>query len=380
MEMCVCSPQQKGGPHMCFVQVGLCTSTSSMAMGSDYMAYVGPSCSRRSKRLGLKAADPQIRIEQIAPTNRIARIAQLKENQTLLAPKAQGSALLRHIADNVGPRKSASGEGKILLQSVPATTPASSSMSSAEEQLRTLTGMLRKTRDQLTPETQAYLTTLNVQATRTTAKSLHSAVSKLEKAQNGLTEVQGARLQLHCKWRNFVTEAVERWTQSTEDFKKEDQIEAQIQATKDALPEIKEQYTQTHTQMGRKATAVEISDDEDNKIDAASAKISDGLQQMMGSLTHLKETADQMVEEQQQGGQTTLPWRRRSARRAVFYGARQDEALGSAYCLGHEHGTFNTALAYWTHSICDEPTFKSVWAASFEGLQAAFDLDLPLTS
>ena len=253
--------------------------------------------SRRSKRLGLKATDPQIRIEQIAPTNRIARIAQLKENQTLLAPKAQGSALLRHIADNVGPRKSASGEEKILLQSVPATTPASSSMSSAEEQLRTLTGMLRKTPDQLTPETQAYLTTLNVQATRTTAKSLHSAVSKLKKAQNGLTEVQGARLQLHCKWRNFVTEAVERWTQSTEDFKKEDQIEAQIQAAKDALPEIKEQYTQTHTQMGRKATAVEISDDEDNKIDAASAKISDGLQQMMGSLTHLKETADQMVEE-----------------------------------------------------------------------------------
>ena len=90
--------------------------------------------SRRSKRL--KATDPQIRIEQIAPTNRIARIAQLKENQTLLAPKAQGSALLRHIADNVGPRKSASGEEKILLQSVPATTPASSSMSSAEEQLR----------------------------------------------------------------------------------------------------------------------------------------------------------------------------------------------------------------------------------------------------
>lgn len=81
---------------------------------------------------------------------------------------------------------------------------------SAEEQLRKLTGMLQKSPDQLTPETQAYLTTLNAQATQSIAKSLHNAVTKLEKAQNALTEAQGARLQLHSKWRNFVTEAVTR--------------------------------------------------------------------------------------------------------------------------------------------------------------------------
>ena len=37
-------------------------------------------------------------------------------------------------------------------------------------------------------------------------------------------EAQGGTLQPHSKWRNFVTEAVERWTQSTEDFKKDNQI------------------------------------------------------------------------------------------------------------------------------------------------------------
>ena len=163
-----------------------------------------------------------------------------------------------------------------------------------------MTGLLRKSPDQLTPEAQAYLTSLTVKATHSTAKSLHSSVTKLEKAQNALTEAQGARLQLHSKWRNFVTDAVARWTQSTEDFKKDDQIlEAQIQAAKEALAAIKEQYVQTQTQMGVAGNvSIEISDEE-NKMDAASVKISDGLQQMMGSLTNLKETADQMVEEQQ---------------------------------------------------------------------------------
>jgi len=187
------------------------------------------------------------------------------------------------------------------LQSVPDSTPAATTSSSAEEQLRTLTGLLRKTPGQLTPETQAYLTSLTVKATHSTAKSLHSSVTKLEKAQNALTEAQGARLQLHSKWRNFVTEAVDRWSRSTEDFKKDDQIlEAQIQAAKDALTAIKEQYAQTQTQLGMAGTtSIDISDEEENKMDAASAMISDGLQQMMGSLSNLKQTADQMVEEQQ---------------------------------------------------------------------------------
>ncbi|CAL1132126.1 unnamed protein product, partial [Cladocopium goreaui] len=187
------------------------------------------------------------------------------------------------------------------LQAVPTSTPTAPTSSSAEDQLRTLTGLLRKSPDQLTPETQAYLTSLTVKATHSTAKSLHSSVTKLEKAQNALTEAQGARLQLHSKWRNFVTEAVDRWTQSTEEFKKDDQIlEAQIQAAKDALVAIKEQYAQTQTQLGiAGSSSIEISDEEENKMDAASAKISDGLVQMMGSLTNLKQTADQMVEEQQ---------------------------------------------------------------------------------
>ena len=187
------------------------------------------------------------------------------------------------------------------LQSVPDSTPTPATSSSAEEQLRTLTGLLRRSPDQLTPETQAYLTSLTVKANHSTAKSLYSSVTKLEKAQNALTEAQGARLQLHSKWRNFVTDAVARWTQSTEEFKKDDQIlEAQIQAAKDALIAIKEQYAQTQSQMGMAGvTSIEISDEEENKMDAASVKISDGLQQMMGSLNNLKETADQMVEEQQ---------------------------------------------------------------------------------
>ena len=63
----------------------------------------------------------------------------------------------------------------------------------------------------------------------------------------------------------------------------------------------------------------------------------------------------------------------------AFCRARQDEALGSA-CQGRQLGTFDAVVAYWSHSICDEPSFMSTWAARFEGLQAAFDLGLPTTA
>ena len=57
--------------------------------------------------------------------------------------------------------------------------------------LKTLTGLLRKETEKLTQDTQAYLTTLEVQETQGTAMSLHSAVSKLEKAQKLSTKLKG---------------------------------------------------------------------------------------------------------------------------------------------------------------------------------------------
>lgn len=61
--------------------------------------------------------------------------------------------------------------------------------------------------------------------------------------------------------------------------------------------------------------------------------------------------------------------------RGAFLRARQGEALGSA-CQGRQLGTSEAVVAYWSHSVCDEPYFKSVWAARLDGLQAAFDLGL----
>ena len=77
-------------------------------------------------------------------------------------------------------------------------------------------------------------------------------------------------------------------------------MEQQITAAKDALAAIKEQYAHTHNQLGFNSPAIDISDEEDGKMmDVASARILEGMQGMIGSLTQLKETADQMVEEQQ---------------------------------------------------------------------------------
>ena len=188
------------------------------------------------------------------------------------------------------------------LTPVPAITAADApASSSAEDQLKTLTGMLRKSPDQLTPETQAYLTSIDVKETQITAKSLHGVVRKLEKAQQALQEAQGARLQLHSQWRNFVAAAVQRWTQSTEDFKQDDiKLQEQITAAKQALDQIKEQYSQTNQQFGLKPqAAIEVSDEEDSSMNTASAKIIEGMGTMLGSLQQLQHTAEQMVEEQQ---------------------------------------------------------------------------------
>ena len=189
------------------------------------------------------------------------------------------------------------------MTSIPAVagTDSGAASSSTEDQLRTLTGLLRKAPDQLTPETQAYLTSLDIKETQVTAKSLHGVVRKLEKAQQALQEAQGARLQLHSQWRNFVAEAVNRWTKSSEDFKQDDmKLQEQIAAAKTALDQIKEQYSQTNDKFGLKAPAtIEVSDEEDVTMHQAATRITAGMDTMLGSLQQLQQTAEEMVAAQQ---------------------------------------------------------------------------------
>lgn len=191
------------------------------------------------------------------------------------------------------------------LPSLPASvTPGSSAANPREEQsaaakYKELLNQLKKTPETLTPEVQAIVTKETVQETRGAAKSLHSAVSKMEKAQGALDAANGARLQLHSRWRTFISSAVPRWHKWIADFQQDDaDLKEKIKTAKEYLESVQAEYGQQHTQFGLKAP-IEIVDEEDDTVDRAAGKIMESMDCMMQSLSDVKEKADTLYAEQE---------------------------------------------------------------------------------
>lgn len=191
------------------------------------------------------------------------------------------------------------------LPSLPAAATASSSLVNPKEEqtaaakYKELLNQLKKAPDKLTPEIQAIVTKETVQETRGAAKSLHSAVSKMEKAQEALNAANGARLQLHSRWRTFIASAIPRWKTWIEDFQRDDaDLQEKIKTAKEYLEGVQEEYGQQHTQFGLKGP-IEIADDEDNTVDEAAGKIKESMDSMMQSLDDVKVKADMLYAEQE---------------------------------------------------------------------------------
>ena len=156
---------------------------------------------------------------------------------------------------------------------------------------------LKKTPEQLTPEVQAIVTRETVSETQGAAKSLHSVVTKMEKAQKALDAANGARLQRHSRWRTFIAAAIPRWTKWIEDFQKDDaELQEKIKTAKDYCDTIKEEYQQSNLHL--KGT-IEIMDDDENQVDQAADKIKQSMASMMESLSDVKSKADQLHAEQE---------------------------------------------------------------------------------
>ena len=172
----------------------------------------------------------------------------------------------------------------------------------AEKKYKDLVSRLKKTPDTLTPEVQEIVTKETVHETQTSAKSLHSAVSKMEKAQKALDAAQGARHQLHSRWRSFVTAAIPRWRKWAEDYQKEDkELAEKIAESKRVLESVKTEYEQQNSMFGLKAVAapIEITSDDEGKMESAAEKVNQSVNGMLSSLEQIKSTADELYDEEQ---------------------------------------------------------------------------------
>lgn len=186
---------------------------------------------------------------------------------------------------------------------LPALPASGSSQSQAtskiEQKYKELVQQLKKTPEQLTPEVQAIVTKETVTETQEAAKSLHSIVSKMEKAQKALDAANGARLQLHSRWRTFMAAAIPRWTKWVEDFQKDDaELQEKIKNAKDYYDTIKQEYGQQQSTFQLKGP-IEIEDEEETSVDQAAEKIKESMASMMQSLSDVKSKADQLHAEQQ---------------------------------------------------------------------------------
>ena len=172
----------------------------------------------------------------------------------------------------------------------------------AEKKYKELLRKLKQTPDALTPDVQEIVTKETVQETQSSAKSLHSAVSKMERAQKALDAAQGARLQLHSRWRTFVTAAVPRWTKGAEDFQQSDKdLSDKITAAKKMLESVREEYEQQNAQFGLRAVKpeVEVISDDEGKMEGAAQRVHQSVNGMLTSLEKIKATADELHEEEQ---------------------------------------------------------------------------------
>ena len=133
-----------------------------------------------------------------------------------------------------------------------------------------------------------------------TAKSLKSAVDKMDRARKKLKEAQKARANLHANWRKYLADSVQRWTQFAEQFGKDDQdLASKVTAAQEKLQTTKEEVDAKKAALDEleEDVTVEITDDEmPDKIDAAE-DIQANLNAMVSNLQDLQQRADAAVVE-----------------------------------------------------------------------------------
>lgn len=187
----------------------------------------------------------------------------------------------------------------------PLPAPVSNVPSAPTEDEKTLKELLQALQkaptDQMDPEVHAIVQRSRMKEGRNASQSLYSAVDSLSAAREALDVAKLARHNLHIKWRNFLTDAVQRWQKHTEDFQKEEaDLTQQIDAARVALVAAATRFEDSKKELGENVVDVEAhaameeaSDTKDK--DPAGEALSNSLVAMRSQLVSLQASAEAMV-------------------------------------------------------------------------------------
>ena len=145
------------------------------------------------------------------------------------------------------------------MNSLPLPPPSTPPPLTAEEAtLKELITALKKSSQEMDPEVQAIVQRSHMKDGQKSTQSLYTAVDELSTARETLDIAKLARHHLHIKWRNFLTDAVQRWQKHTEDFQSEEkELTQQIETAKVALAAAVKRFEDSKSELGVQVIDVE---------------------------------------------------------------------------------------------------------------------------
>jgi hypothetical protein len=277
--------------------------------------------------------------------------------------------------------------------------------------LKELINALKKSSQEMDPEVQAIVQRSHMKDGQKSTQSLYTAVDDLSTARETLDIAKLARHHLHIKWRNFLTDAVQRWQKHTEDFQQEEQaLTQQIETAKAALAAAVKRFEDSKSELGVQVIDVEAQAAmEEASTDAAEggtvgAALFDSLVTMRTQLETVQASAEAMVTEEatnsnkrqrlDEGFAASAPSSGGGVPSAVapamqpFAQREKQEHLGVAFCEARQVVTEvyscqglqqHPCILNWTHSACDESWFVTRWYAIESAYELAWQLGTPPT-
>ena len=298
------------------------------------------------------------------------------------------------------------------MNALPLPPPTTPPPPTAEETtLKELINALKKSSQEMDPEVQAIVQRSHMQEGQKSTKSLYTAVDDLSSARETLDIAKLARHHLHIKWRNFLTDAVQRWRKHTEDFQKEEQeLTQQIETAKSSIGgscqkvrgfqvgnwelqwsdvEAQEAMMEASTDAaegGSVGTALFRQPGDDENATGNSTSVSRRHGDRGGHYFQQKAEGGRRI-----CGLSTAIWCWSSISCGTSYAAisepRESRATGVAFCEGRQVVTevypcqrpkWHPCILNWTHSACAEAWFVTRWYAIESAYELAWQLGMPL--
>ena len=199
------------------------------------------------------------------------------------------------------------GAGGTLAPLPPPTTPPPDPTPTVEEQyLKELLAALKKSPQEMPPDVKAVVQKHSIKEGQCASRDLYSAVDELSTARETLDSAILARHQLHIRWRNFLSEAVERWKGHAAHFQQEEQeLTAQIESAKLALTQASKKFDASKAEVGGEVVDVDKTEESRLAMEAdmrAQAHLGqvlhESLSTMKANLEQLSASAEAMVVEE----------------------------------------------------------------------------------